>query len=224
MFVNQIVVAISAICAIEVGSSVSRKVASWIGSESVVSVLTDNTRVVILRKIAEKAKDGMFPEMQEWNVFSTRCLENIPLREERKIEVAPFILASAIFYSANIGGKAEEIITAECDGVSLKREDFIGLLDLGIKYDEAVISKYVNLKTCSSVYSFLESAVISKDEDKVEEILQEESSPTVALFKGLAQERLSSITEIRFKDETLSQAIGTFRESKILLHRTFRLK
>lgn len=224
MNASQVLITMSAVCAIDAGGDVARATAGWLCIESVFTLLNNKTRTAVLKKIADAANGGALMESQEWHIFVRRCVESTPSPYDMPIDAPAFIFANAIFYAASVGGKAKEIVEAACAGMSLERSNFEGLLDSGFDYEAEYLEAYVQSSHDpeSSTSMFLRAAIKGDDPEMAERVLTQTESPALTLFSASADEELSVLASLHYKDDSLYGMSESLKSAKVLFHKTIK--
>lgn len=221
MLLNQRTVVMAALCAIDAGGDISKRIALSLATDAA-SHLSEQNRGKIFKYLhAATEENKIIEEAQEWSAFVKQCTESEP-GEDELIDLPVEVFALALFYAANVGGYAQEIVLSNENIPKLYKRDFIGILDLGFTYNKELISNFL---IESDVKINLTMDLISKaailDSNGIEKILSESKCKAYEILKAGISIGSFEMFGLNFNDDYLNTVTSNLQKSNFIISKAF---
>lgn len=220
MYLNQQLVTMAAICAIDIGGEISKKTALWLSRDHIMERMTATTKARILKRTREVADGRLFEEAQEWLMFAKKGNAITSSIEEVDIDVSDQIVALAIFYVSIVKSKAEEIFNQYGFDKKIDPVFFDNLIASNFEYDPVFLAKYMVEKQKVDVEYDLQRSISDNDVARVETIILEDESPLFALLETAAKGSTKQVLKIDFEDKNLKGFSEKLQKASIIAIRS----
>lgn len=221
----------AAVCALDLGGVFSRYASEWFSRPKNIFPLSSQAKKAIsehlLKALNESKVNNTSFENYLWPMFVEHA-NSMQTDSYGNIEMPPYIFALAIFYASNTGVLSQKAFDTSHEGI-VSIEDFRGMLDLGIRYDQDFLHRFLKKETTSDVgYSkkSLEKTFISEKDDlrdaisvfdikRAEKLILESNFPSLLVLQisgGTFLENLKKMSN-EFESDYSKKLIRMFDES-----------